>query len=166
MQGILHCFWEKLKQLLEKKKGEYKDKFGNTVKDKNIAKHLAKKGMAQAKDKDTDEGNAYAHAVRKAKMDGKKKGDKIQGPDGDEITLEKEQKTPLGEFILSYYDREVGEFPKGETAILTMVEKDYGEEFIEPAKQFIERVYEVTEQYREPETSPEFDRMKELAGLR
>jgi high-affinity Fe2+/Pb2+ permease len=37
----------------------------------------------------TQEGNAYAHAVRKAKMDGKKKGDKVKGPDGDEITLEK-----------------------------------------------------------------------------
>ena len=47
-----------------------------------------------------------------------------------------------------------------------MVEKDYGEKFIEPAKQFIMRVYEVTEQYREPEVNPEFERMRELAGLR
>jgi len=91
-------------------------------------------------DKDTDEGNAYANAVRQAKKDGKKKGDKIQGPDGDEITLEKDDKTPLGEFILSYFDKESGEFPKGETAVLTMVEKDYGEQFIEPAKAFIEQV--------------------------
>ena len=113
-----------------------------------------------------DEGNAYAHAVKKAKMNGKKKGDKIDGPDGDEITLEKDQKTPLGEFILSYFDRENNEFPKGETAILTMVEKDYGNEFIEPAKAFIEKVYQVTEEYREPEVSPEFERMRELAGLR
>ena len=30
-------------------------------------------------DEETDEGNAYAHAVRKAKMDGKKKGD-VFGP--------------------------------------------------------------------------------------
>ena len=115
---------------------------------------------------DFDEGNAYAHAVKKAKMNGKKKGDKVDGPDGDEITLEKDEKTPLGEFILSYYDKEAGEFPKGETAILTMVEKDYGNEFIEPAKQFITKVYQVTEEYREPETSPEFERMRELAGLR
>ena len=79
---------------------------------------------------------------------------------------EKEAKTPLGEFILSYYDRETGEFPKGETAVLTMVEKDYGEQFIEPAKAFITKVYEVTEEYREPETSPEFERMRELAGVR
>jgi hypothetical protein len=28
------------------------------------------------------------------------------------------------------------------------------------------RVYEVTEQYREPEVNPEFERMRELAGLR
>jgi hypothetical protein len=58
----------------------------------------------------------------------------------DESMEEDEQKTPLGEFILSYFDRENGAFPKGETAILTMVEKDYGEQFIEPAKQFIEQV--------------------------
>ena len=121
---------------------------------------------------DAKEGNAYAHAVRKAKMDGKKKGDKVKGPDGDEITLEKEQKTPLGEFILSYYDRESGEFPKGETAVLTMVEKDYGEQFIEPAKAFIESIHQTFEQFqmsRQPqqmETDSEFDRMKELAGLR
>ena len=43
----------------------------------------------QLKDDKAQEGNAYAHAVRKAKMDGKKKGDKVKGPDGEEITLEK-----------------------------------------------------------------------------
>jgi hypothetical protein len=121
---------------------------------------------------DTDEGNAYANAVRQAKKDGKKKGDKIQGPDGDEITLEKDQKAPLGEFILSYYDRETGEFPKGETAVLTMVEKDYGEQFIEPAKAFIEQVqalyddYQMRTQPQQMEVDTEFDRMRELAGLR
>jgi len=118
------------------------------------------------------EGNAYANAVRQAKKDGKKKGDKIQGPDGDEITLEKDKKTPLGEFILSYFDRETGEFPKGETAVLTMIEKDYGEEFIEPAKQFIERINQTFEEYQmaahpqQLEPTQEFDRMRELAGLR
>jgi hypothetical protein len=115
-----------------------------------------------------DEGNAYSAAVAKAKMNGKKKGDEIDGPDGEKIKLEKEeQKTPLGEFILSYYDKEEGAFPKGETAVLTMVEKDYGEQYINPAKAFIESVYEMTERYKQAEdTNPEMDRMKELAGLR
>jgi hypothetical protein len=98
-------------------------------------------GQFGEKETDADEGNAYAHAVKKAKMNGKKKGDKIDGPDGDEIVLaSEEQKTPLGEFILSYFDYTTGQFPKGETAILTMVEKDYGEHFINPAKQFLEKI--------------------------
>ena len=65
----------------------------------------------------------------------------MDAKEGDDGTEEpKEQKTPLGEFILSYFDKESGQFPKGETAILTMIEKDYGEQFIEPAKQFIEQI--------------------------
>ena len=120
---------------------------------------------------DAKEGNAFAHAVRQAKMSGKKKGDKIQGPDGDEITLEKEQKTPLGEFILSYFDRESGQFPKGETAVLTMIEKDYGEEFIEPAKAFIEQINNLVAEhfgFREPdiqEDNYELNDISRLAGL-
>jgi len=85
----------------------------------------------------------------------KNEGDEIDGPDGEKIKLEKdEQKTPLGEFILSYYDRENGTFPKGETAILTMIEKDYGEEYIDPAKSFIEAINTKFEQingYKDPE---------------
>jgi hypothetical protein len=124
---------------------------------------------SKAKGADVEEGNAFAHAVRKAKMDGKKKGDKIQGPDGKEVTLEKEQKTPLGEFILSYFDRETGKFPKGETAVLTAVEKDYGDEYVEPARQFIEKVESTTLEYLQREESqsryPETAAIKRLAGI-
>jgi hypothetical protein len=122
-------------------------------------------------DDDTDEGNAYAHAVKKAKMNGKKKGDEIDGPDGDKIKLEKDEKTPLGEFILSYFDYTTGQFPKGETAILTMVEKDYGEQYIEPAKQFLEkinnRVSEVMGYREEPvvQDNTELDSIRSLAGI-
>ena len=56
-----------------------------------------------------------------------------------EIAPEKPQ-LPVTEYIMSMYDRETGNFPKGETAVLTAVEKDYGEEFIEPSKNFIERM--------------------------
>ena len=119
----------------------------------------------------TDEGNAFAQKVRQAKANGKKKGDKVDGPDGDEITLEKDEKTPLGEFILSYFDRDNGSFPKGETAVLTMIEKDYGEEYITPAKQFIERINQTFDEHQmrvQPQQmeNPEFERIRELAGLR
>ena len=92
----------------------------------------------------------------------------------DDGTEEKEQKTPLGEFILSYFDKETGQFPKGETAILTMVEKDYGEQFIDPAKAFIERIGAKFEEFQmrtqpqqmEAPDTGEYDRIRELAGLR
>ena len=54
--------------------------------------------------------------------------------------LKRKPSIPLGEFILSYFDRATGQFPKGPTAVLTMVEKEYGERFVRPAHQFIERI--------------------------
>ena len=53
-----------------------------------------------------------------------------------------------------------------------MVEKDYGEQFIEPAKAFIEQINSTYEQFQmqahpqQMEVGNEFDRMRELAGLR
>tara|TARA_B100000214_G_C23929974_1_gene610279 strand:- start:640 stop:1437 length:798 start_codon:yes stop_codon:yes gene_type:complete len=98
---------------------------------------------------DTDEGNAYAHAVRKAKMSGAKKGDKIDHPDDDEedIVIEKD-KTPIGEYIMSHFDVQTGNFPKGETAVLTAIEKDYGEQYVRPASRFIERLGHAFETYK------------------
>jgi len=84
-----------------------------------------------------------------------------------------EKKTPLGEFILSYFDRSTGQFPKGPTAVLTMVEKEYGEQYVRPAHQFIERIDSKVAEvmgYREAEPeleeNPELDRISSLAGLR
>ena len=115
--------------------------------------------------------------IETAAMDAKEGDDTIDvkmTPDGGiEKADAKEQKTPLGEFILSYFDYTTGQFPKGETAILTMVEKDYGEQFITPAKQFIEkinsRVAEVMGFREEPEEfvqdDTELNSIKSLAGL-
>ena len=90
----------------------------------------------------TDEGNKFAMALKKAR-------------DNDEDEMEVDgEKIPVTEFILSMYDRETGQFPKGETAVLTAVEKDYGEEYINPAKSFIEAVnakFEEFNGYRDPE---------------
>ena len=111
------------------------------------------------------EGNKFGKAVRMAKFRGAKKGDEIDGPDGEKITIEKDQKTPLGEFILSYFDRQTGKFPKGETAVLTSVEKDYGDQYVKPASQFIERLGQAFEQYQARKMT-DFTRIQELAGLR
>lgn len=121
---------------------------------------------AKGKDQDND-GDIDSDDYLKARDIAIKKA---MGKDTDEKV--KEQKTPIGEFILSHYDKETGKFPKGETAVLTMVEKDYGEQFIEPAKAFIERINQTFEQFQmrtqpqQMEVDSEFDRMRELAGLR
>ena len=155
--------------------GRLKDKYSKAAKesidDMLEAAIDSLMGQFAEGEQDAEEGNAYAKAVRQAKMDGKKKGDKVKGPDGDEITLEKEkEKTPIGEFILSYFDRENGTFPKGETAVLTMVEKDYGEQYVEPAARFIQKVESMVAERNAEQVEmsryPETDRIKSLAGLK
>ena len=175
-------FDEMMGQFSEKAKPDYIDIDGDGDEEEPMKKAVDDKEKGD--DEEADEGNAFAHAVRKAKMDGKEKGDKIDHPDDDEedITLEKEVKMPLPEKILSLFDRETGAFPKGETAVLTMVEKDYGEKFIEPAKQFIEKIMQKYEdvisgpavQEMEAEHEPEkvtlavtadIDALKRAAGI-
>jgi hypothetical protein len=89
-------------------------------------------------DSDAEEGNAFTMALKKAKDD-----------DEDEMEVDG-KKIPVTEFVLSLFDRETGQFPKGETAVLTAVEKDYGEQYINPAKQFIERIMSTYERYATP----------------
>jgi len=64
-------------------------------------------------------------------------------------TEPEEEKIPVTEFVLSLFDRETGQFPKGETAVLTAIEKDYGEQYIDPAKSFIEAINEKYAQFTE-----------------
>ena len=82
-------------------------------------------------------------------------------------------KISIPDFILSYFDRESGQFPKGETAVLTAVGKEYGENMIQPANKFIERLNAKVAEvmgYREAEIemqpNPELSRISALAGLR
>ena len=77
------------------------------------------------------------------------------GPDGalskmDGDPKAEKPKLPMTEFILTMFDRETGKFPKGETAVLTAVEKDYGEDKIESAKDFIERIMQKYEEVMIP----------------
>ena len=63
----------------------------------------------------------------KQKWMARKKVTRLWGPDGEEITIE-----TVTDYVLPTYDRHTGQFPKGETAVLTAVEKDFGEGFIDP----------------------------------
>ena len=175
---------------LQEELGALKDKYSKAEKNKKTKEEIAVEqgfeemmgqfsegGMsdidiqAQEEDNEKPKGSFEPHPGAfdwDANMD-----DDDEDNEVDKITPKKDKKTPLGEFILSYFDRENGVFPKGETAVLTMVEKDYGEEFINPAKSFIEQVsakfeeYEMRNQPQQMKTdNDEYDRVRELAGLR
>ena len=84
------------------------------------------------------------------------------------MTPEKPELT-LSDFILKYFDRETGKFPKGETAVLTAVKKEYGDMYINPAEKFIEKLQATTLEYlqRDADISryPETNMIKKLAGV-
>ena len=96
--------------------------------------------------------------------------DWINSDKADDSSDKKEKKTSLGEYILSYFDKESGKFPKGETAILTAIQKDYGDQYVKPAAKFIRKVEATAMQERTVEVAdaryPETEIVKHLAGLR
>src|SRR6056300_155261 len=92
--------------------------------------------VEQGLESEPEEGNKFTQALKKARDD-----------DEDEMEVDGE-KIPVTEFVLSLFDRETGEFPKGETAVLTAVEKDYGEQYITGAKEFIEAIKHKFEQHQ------------------
>jgi len=59
--------------------------------------------------------------------------------DSDEVQ-EKFTSKDLAEFIYSFYDRQTGKFPKGETGVLTMVEKKFGDRAAKVANGFIQKL--------------------------
>ena len=63
----------------------------------------------------------------------------------------------LEELIKSYYDYTTNKFPKGETAVLTAVEKEFGERSLPYAEKMIENLF-----YGQ---DAEMDRIKSLAGV-
>lgn len=105
--------------------------------------------------------------------------DDVEQIDSENTKEPTEKQLPITEFILSHYDKETGSWPRGETAVLTGVEKDYGDQYIETARQFIERINQTFEQYTgveeacgceddtedERDTDEDFERLKNLAGV-
>lgn len=66
-----------------------------------------------------------------------------------------EPKDEIHEFVESMFDKETGNFPKGETGVLLSVEKRFGPDAVPKAQHAIEHLVAVTESYR----------IRKLAGL-
>ena len=84
------------------------------------------------------------------------------GPDGsiEKDKKDKEEKSPgvrLAELVKSYYDYTTNQFPKGETAVITACEKEFGDKAIPVAEKMIERLKAGKDR--------EMERIKHLAGV-
>lgn len=82
---------------------------------------------------------AYGKKVAIAKIKQLKASGEINKAPREDAGDNKEQ-ISMPDYILSMFDRQEAKFPKGRTAVLTAIEKDYGDEFIEPAKKFIDMI--------------------------
>jgi len=78
-----------------------------------------------------EEGNKFTGAMVKAKK---------QGKDEFEVDGEKFKVEEVADFVMSFYDRERGTFPKGPTAVEQQVSKKFGETAGKAASQMIERM--------------------------
>jgi hypothetical protein len=70
----------------------------------------------------------------------------------------------LAEFIVSFYDKESGTFPKGPEGIAVMVGKKFGEDAEMVARKMVERLAPQQSTEQNPELQ-ELLRIKELSGL-
>lgn len=141
-----------------KKTGDNKDQYGNSIKTKNMARHLAKKGMAKAIEKAKKAGATAETIIRfndREMTFGEALG--MVGMKVEEVFADKQEGSAneLIEFVKSMWDRETGNFPKGETGVLIACEKKFGDDVVPMAKQVIGKLSSLHEVIR----------MKKLAGL-
>ena len=133
------------------------------------------------KDKKSKDDVAIESAFDKLMGQWSEAPDDIEAPDDAEVPTddsnindEEPAKTPLGEFILSYFDRENRKFPKGETAVMTAVEKEYGKQHLEASASYIKRIANVNtdhSQHTDTQTQPQgtladdTERLRRLSGM-
>jgi hypothetical protein len=137
------------------KKGENdKDQYGNPVKHK--ARHLAKKGMADAIAKAKKAG-ATAETMVNFGSGEMSLGEAITkaGMDVEEFFEGTGKQNEVVEFVKSMYDETTGNFPKGETGVLLAVEKQFGEDAAKMAHGVISELSQVYESKR----------LRQLAGI-
>ncbi|MBJ33696.1 MAG: hypothetical protein CMC89_03105 [Flavobacteriaceae bacterium] len=79
-------------------------------------------------------------------------------PKGKGDEMKQKNDVPIEEFVKSMYDYTQNAFPKGETAVLTSVQKEYGDNAVRQAQQIIKELLTGRDE--------EMARIQQLAGLR
>ena len=94
----------------------------------------------------------------KAKEDDKDATTIDISPKGNGDELKQKNEIPIEEFVKSMYDYTTNGFPKGETAVLTAVQKQYGDEMVDEAQSVMAELLKGQDD--------EMARIQALAGLR
>ena len=109
-----------------KSSGDKKDKFGNTIKQKNVAKHLAKQGMADAIKKAKKAG-ATMETVLDFGHTEMTLGEAIRdcGMEPSEFGYEEPGLPSMLKFISGFYNKDEGNFPLGGMRVKIKVKKAF-----------------------------------------
>ena len=121
----------------------------NTHKDEKLKKELMKKKHELSK-----------QAIEKGYKEDDDTIDVKMNPDGSIEKDKQDDRSPgekLEELVKSHYDYTTNSFPKGETAIITACEKEFGDRAIPFAEKMIERLKAGKDR--------EMERIKHLAGV-
>jgi len=84
-------------------------------------------------DEDMEEGNAYVHAVRKAKMGGAEKGDEIDGPDGKKIKLEDHSMSDEAHELVLYAENDYQLYSQSAVPIMKNLTRKHKKGVYEPS---------------------------------
>ena len=102
-------------------------------------------------------GSDHEDALQAAQDDYDYESDKMRSKfeKADDVVADKS--TEVEEFVKSFYDYTNNQFPKGETAVITAVEKKFGDAQIKTAQEAIARLMS--------DKDPKMSRIKKLAGV-
>tara|TARA_Y100001958_G_C20994012_1_gene380453 strand:- start:251 stop:748 length:498 start_codon:yes stop_codon:yes gene_type:complete len=121
----------------------------NTSKDEKLKKELMRR-KAELDDEAKEKGYKEDDDTIDVKMN----------PDGSIEKAKEDNRSPgerLEELVKSYYDYTTNKFPKGETAVVTACEKEFGDKAIPVAQKMIARLQGGKDR--------EMERIKDLAGV-
>jgi hypothetical protein len=126
-----------------------------TSKDPELSAEIIKRKKALQKDADKyeDDDTMDVKINSKGQMMHPNTPDDMDGEEGDDRTPGQK----LEELVKSYYDYTTNNFPKGEQAVITACEKEFGENSVPVAEKMIGRLMAGQDN--------EMERIKSLAGI-
>jgi len=86
--------------------------------------------------------------------------------ENEEPSSEKVSMKEIAEVVKSFYDKETGKFPKGETGVITHIKKQFGDQAGQVAERFVEQLSQQSEVIEQQKlAAQQFEDIMKLSGL-